>query len=38
MMRYRHLLQGNNGPGVVVDVKGVLRDALHCATPLYWSL
>ena len=32
------LLQGEGGPGVLVDVTGVWRDAARGAPILYWSL
>lgn len=35
---YLRLLNDDNGPGVVVDIKGVLREALRGAKLLYWSL
>lgn len=35
---YLRLLNDDNGPGVVVDVKGVLRDALRGTRHLHWSL
>ncbi|WP_337288895.1 nucleotide sugar dehydrogenase [Candidatus Methylomirabilis sp.] len=35
---YLRLLKDDDSPGVMVDVKGVLRDALREANLLYWSL
>ncbi|HWR20841.1 MAG TPA: nucleotide sugar dehydrogenase [Verrucomicrobiae bacterium] len=35
---YLRLLNDDNGPGVMVDVKGVFRDALRGTKHLHWSL
>lgn len=35
---YLRLLKEDNGPGVVVDVKGVLREVFNGTKWLYWSL